>query len=85
MRLETMWRDASTPTIAQSADATVKKHAEGIITTRQAREDLQYTDAQIARMEADDEKKAAQDPVGDLSRKLGQDLAVPQEQPAPVA
>jgi hypothetical protein len=85
MRLETVWRDASTPTIAQSADATVKKHAEGIITTRQAREDLQYTDAQIARMEADDEKQAALDPVGQLSRKLGQDLAVPQEQPVPVA
>lgn len=53
-RLETDWRDASTPTIAQSADAVVKKHAEGIVTTRQAREDLGYTEAQIARMEADD-------------------------------
>ncbi len=83
MRLETVWRDASTPTIAQSADATVKKHAEGIITTRQAREDLQYTEAQIARMESDDEKQAAADPVGQLSRQLGQQL--PQEQPVPVA
>jgi hypothetical protein len=81
-RLETIWRDASTPTIAQSADATVKKHAEGIITTRQAREDLQYTDAQIQRMEADDEKQAALDPVGQLTKQLGQ--AAP-AQPGPPA
>lgn len=54
LRLETVWRDASTPTVAQAADAVVKKHAEGIITTRQAREDLGYTATQIARMEADD-------------------------------
>src|SRR5690606_16792788 len=43
LRLETVWRDASTPTVAQAADAVAKKHAEGIITTRQAREDLGYT------------------------------------------
>lgn len=86
MRLETVWRDASTPTIAQSADATVKKHSEGIITTRQAREDLQYTDAQIARMEDDDEKQAALDPVGQLSRTLGQQPPpAPAGQPVPVA
>ena len=53
-RLETIWRDASTPTVAQAADAVVKKHAEGIITRRQAREDLGYTDGQIRRMEAED-------------------------------
>jgi hypothetical protein len=82
-RLETDWRDASTPTIAQTADATVKKHAEGIITTRQAREDLQYTDAQIARMEADDEKQAALDPAGQVMRVLGQ--GQPQGPPVPVA
>jgi hypothetical protein len=87
MRLETVWRDASTPTIAQSADATVKKHAEGIITTRQAREDLQYTDAQIARMEADDEKTAANDPLLAAVRNGGQSAspAVPPAEPAPAA
>jgi hypothetical protein len=53
-RLETLWRDAATPTIAQKADATVKLHAEGIITTRQARLDLGYTDPQIRRMEAEE-------------------------------
>lgn len=58
-RLETNWRDASTPTIAQMADATVKLHAEGITTTGQAREDLRYTNAQIRRMEAEEAEEAA--------------------------
>ncbi len=49
-RLETIWRDAATPTRAQTADASVKLHAERIISTRQAQEDNGYTDAQIQRM-----------------------------------
>lgn len=71
-RLETIWRDASTPTVAQTADAAVKKHAEGIVTTRQTREDLGYTDAQIQRMEADDEKAAAHDPLAAVARGLAE-------------
>ncbi|HEX5995683.1 MAG TPA: phage portal protein [Jiangellales bacterium] len=70
LRLETIWRDASTPTVAQVADAVVKKHVEGIITTRQAREDLGYTQAQIARMEADEELAASRDPVAEIARGL---------------
>lgn len=53
-RLETIWRDASTPTVAQMADAAVKKHIAGITPLRQTREDIGYTQAQITRMEADD-------------------------------
>jgi hypothetical protein len=53
-QLETIWRDASTPTIAQKADAAVKLRQAGIVPLRQTRQDLGYTDAQIARMEADD-------------------------------
>ena len=53
-RMETIWRDASTPTVAQKADAAVKLHAEGITTTRQAREDIGYSDTQIRRMEAEE-------------------------------
>lgn len=49
-RLETIWRDAATPTRAQTADASVKLHAERIISTRQAQEDNGYTEAAIARM-----------------------------------
>lgn len=59
-RLETVWRDASTPTVAQKADAAVKLRIANITTLRQAREDLGYTDAQIARMEADQAKEDAQ-------------------------
>lgn len=70
-RLETRWRDASTPTVAQSADAAVKKHAERIITTRQARLDLGYSEAQIDRMEQDDEKAAARDPLVQAVRQGG--------------
>jgi hypothetical protein len=52
--LETMWRDPSTPTIAQKADATVKLVQAGVISLDQGREDLGYTDEQRARMaEAD--------------------------------
>lgn len=80
LRLETVWRDASTPTVAESADAATKKFSLGITTLRQTREDLQYTEAQIERMEADDEKKAASDPLAELVRQ-----GVPQPVgPAPV-
>jgi hypothetical protein len=59
-RLEAIWRDASTPTKSQAADATVKLYGEGIVSRRQAREDLGYTGAQIARMEAEDVETDAQ-------------------------
>lgn len=60
--LETVWRDPSTPTVAQLADATVKKvatrGADGrpLIPTEQARIDLGYTPAQrelMSQMETD--------------------------------
>jgi hypothetical protein len=61
-RLETKWRDASTPTIAQKADAAVKLYnlPVPIVPLRQTREDLGYTDAQIQRMEVEDTKAAAE-------------------------
>jgi hypothetical protein len=83
LRLETVWRDASTPTVAESADAATKKFASGIVPLRQTREDLQYTEAQISRMEADDEKKAAADPLAELVRQGGQPQP-PVAEPAPV-
>ena len=57
--LETIWRDPATPTRAQAADAAVKLHAEGIVPTRQTREDLGYTAVQIQRMEEFDDAEAA--------------------------
>ena len=58
MSLETIWRDPATPTVAAKADAAVKLHAEHITPTRQAREDVGYTDGQIKRMEEEDERDA---------------------------
>ena len=83
--LETIWRDASTPTIAQKADAAVKLHQAGIVPLRQTREDLGYTQAQIERMEEQDEQ-AAQDA---MQRIMSGDLAAleagpkPPQEPAP--
>lgn len=71
-QLETVWRDAATPTVAQTADASVKKYTAGISTLPQTREDVGYTAAQIARMEADDEKAAARNPLADIARGLAQ-------------
>jgi hypothetical protein len=77
--LETRWRDPSTPTVAQTADAAMKKYAappgqKPVVTLRQTREDLRYTDAQIRRMEKEDDeadRKAAElDPVGVVARNL---------------
>ncbi|MBK6887019.1 MAG: phage portal protein [Tetrasphaera sp.] len=75
--LETIWRDASTPTVAQKADAAVKLRTAGLISLRQAREDLGYTQEQIAVMEADDTKAVDRVLAGDFTSLLG-------PKPAPV-
>lgn len=49
-RLETVWRDASTPTAAAQADRAVKLKTAGIIDDQQAQEDCGYTPGQIKRM-----------------------------------
>jgi hypothetical protein len=83
--LETLWRDASTPTVAQSADAAVKLHQAGIVPLRPTRERLGFSQAEIARMEELDEQ-AAQDA---MQRIMSGDLAAleagpkPPEEPAP--
>jgi hypothetical protein len=61
-QLETMWRNAATPTIAQVADATVKLYnlPDPIVTKRQARDDLGYTPGQQRRMEQEDAIREAQ-------------------------
>lgn len=58
LSLETVWASAETPTVAQLMDAALKGVQGGIITARQAREDLGYTQVQIARMEAEDDRNA---------------------------
>jgi hypothetical protein len=63
-QIETLWRDPSTPTVAQKADATVKlvtaKDGDGrsIVPVQQAREDLGYTKAQQDRMDDWDQQNA---------------------------
>lgn len=77
--LETIWRDASTPTVAQKADAAVKLHTAKIVPLRQTREDLGYTQAQIERMEEQDEAAAA----SAMQRILAGDLAALEAGPKP--
>ncbi len=79
-RLETIWRDASTPTRAQAADAAVKLFTATngpIVPLRQTREDLGYGPGQIRRMEAEDEKRRAEDPVADIARGLAGGMPSP--------
>jgi hypothetical protein len=70
-RLETAWRDPSTPTMAQAYDAGVKAYTAGIVPLRQTRQRLRFSDAQIQQMEEEDAKKAAEDPVGQMSAAIG--------------
>jgi hypothetical protein len=75
-RLETVWRNAATPTVAQAADAAVKKFQAGIVPLRQTRIDLDYTPGQIAAMEAEDARDAERDPLGVMGRQVGQRVSV---------
>jgi hypothetical protein len=71
-QLEMLWRDASTPTRAQAADAAVKTYQAGIVPLRQTRRDLGYTSVQIKNMEQEDRELADRgDPQLDrLAREL---------------
>lgn len=83
-QLATIWRDASTPTIAQRADASSKLKAERIISTRQAQRDQGYTPVQIARMEiemADEDARTASVFKLPTAAEQADQLALP---PAPV-
>jgi hypothetical protein len=76
-RLETIWRDPSTPTVAQKADAATKLFVAGVTPLRQTREDLGYSVTQIERMEQQDREE---DPMQRLGR-----TPPPNEPPAPPA
>ncbi|MGF7124043.1 phage portal protein [Rhodococcus sp. BE178] len=59
-QIETVWRDPSTPTVAQKADAAVKKYESGIVPLEQTRIDLGYSATQREQMRRmDDEASAA--------------------------
>jgi hypothetical protein len=59
-RLTTAWRDPSTPTIAQAADAATKAYQAGIVPLRYAREMMRFTDPEIRQMEEMDAQDAVQ-------------------------
>jgi hypothetical protein len=72
-RLETIWRDPSTPTVAQRADAAVKLYTttpKPIVPLRLTREQIGLTQAQIARAEAEDAKATDEDPLRAIAREL---------------
>jgi hypothetical protein len=69
-RLETIWRDPSTPTVAAKADAAVKLRTANIVPLRQTRQDMGYSPTTIALMEAEDEREAANDPTVRVANAL---------------
>jgi hypothetical protein len=72
-RLETIWRDASTPTVAQKADAAQKLYSttpKPLVPLQQTRESLGFSQAQIKRMKAEDEEAARLDPTAEIARQL---------------
>jgi hypothetical protein len=69
-RLQTVWRDAATPTVAQAADAAVKLFQAGIVPLRQTRIKLGFEPAEIDQMEAEDQKASERDPLTDIARGL---------------
>jgi len=68
--LETLWRDPSTPTVAQEADAVVKKVQTGILPIEQAREDLGYTQEQRDRMVEMDARAKSNPDIANLARAV---------------
>ncbi|WP_020141142.1 phage portal protein [Streptomyces sp. 351MFTsu5.1] len=71
LNLETLWRDASTPTFAQKADAIVKLVQAKILPVEQGREDLGYTAVQRQRMRQMDEDAVNQVLNGNLAAGYG--------------
>lgn len=67
--METLFRNPSTPTIAQAADASVKLFTAGIISKRQARRDMGYSSVQITNMEQDDTDEALDPAVAQILGK----------------
>jgi hypothetical protein len=71
-QLETIWRDASTPTVAQKADAAQKLFTAQIVPWRQTVEDMGYTDAQIKLMQDERDKERQQNPLDQIARQFAE-------------
>ena len=68
--LETVWRDPSTPTVAQKADAVVKLVQAGVLPIEQGREDLGYSSEQRKRMAAMDSEAKSNPDIANLARSI---------------
>jgi hypothetical protein len=68
--LETVWRDPSTPTVAQKADAVVKLVQAGVLPIEQGREDLGYSSEQRKRMAAMDSVAKSNPDIANLARAV---------------
>lgn len=68
--LETVWRDPSTPTVAQKADAVVKLVQAGVLPIEQAREDLGYSQEQRNRMTEMDDRAKSNPDIANLTRAV---------------
>jgi hypothetical protein len=80
--LETMWRDPSTPTIAQKADAVMKlatpiNGGPAILPIDQAREDLGYSPEQRRRMAEMDDRAGVDQNVASIARTFQAGAATP--------
>jgi hypothetical protein len=78
--METIWRNPEFRTEGELTDAVVKRLQTGIASLRQAREDVGYSAAQIARLEAEDAAAAVDPTLAAVARTLTQ----PQPATAPV-
>lgn len=82
--LETRWRDPSTPTFAQKADAVVKLHAENLLPTEAAWDELGYTAVQQERMLQMQASATARVMDSDLAAFLGPKPPQTQQMPESV-
>jgi hypothetical protein len=83
-RMETVWRDPSTPTYAAKADAAVKLYANGmgVIPRERARIDMGYSITERDEMRVWDEEA---DPMQALAGMVAPPRATPQQPKAPAA
>jgi hypothetical protein len=79
--LETIWRDAATPTKAQAADAAVKLHGAGLLPDEAAWEYLNFSATQIERLKQMQAQQATRAIGPDFAALLGSG-AQPAAEPA---
>jgi hypothetical protein len=74
--METIWTDPQFRTEGERTDAAVKRLAAGIASLRQAREDVGYSQTQIAQLEDDDRQEALNPAVAQILGKVGTSAGV---------